>query len=84
MSSSSSVLPHLPLEVKGHILRFCNPATLAITSRVSLAFLELSIPLLHDEIYIKGLENLEKFLCSRVSTSSSLHFAQSIRTESNA
>ena len=60
-------LPHLPLEVKGHILRFCDPSTLAVTSRVSLAFLELSIPILHDDIHVRGLETTEKLLCSRVS-----------------
>jgi hypothetical protein len=73
MSSCSSSLPDLPLEVHEHILRFCDPPTLSRTSRVSLAFLELSIPLLRGEIHIEGLEKMEKLLCSRVSgqTSSS-------------
>ena len=66
-SSSRAPLPSLPLEVEGHILRFCDPATLAVTSRVSLAFLELSIPILHDHIHIIGIENMERLFCSRVS-----------------
>jgi hypothetical protein len=67
MSTNLGPLPFLPLEVKHHILRFCDPSTLAVTSRVSLAFLELSIPILHDDIHIDGFEQAEQLLCSRVS-----------------
>ena len=67
MSSIQPPLPFLPLEVKKHILRYCDQGTLAVTSRVSLAFLEMSIPILHDEIIIDGFEVLEELFCSRVS-----------------
>ncbi|KAL7417230.1 hypothetical protein BDY24DRAFT_377149 [Mrakia frigida] len=61
-------LPPLPLELKHHILRFCDPSTLANTSRVSLAFLHLSSPILYQDIEIVGLKNVEKLFCSRVSS----------------
>ncbi|KAL7417224.1 hypothetical protein BDY24DRAFT_377137 [Mrakia frigida] len=61
----SRPLPPLPLELKHHILRFCDPSTLANTSRVSLAFLHLSSPILYQDIEIVGLKNVEKLFCSR-------------------
>ncbi|KAL7417180.1 hypothetical protein BDY24DRAFT_438281 [Mrakia frigida] len=62
---SSRHLPYIPLELKHHILRFCDPSTLANASRVSLAFLQLSSPILYEDIEIVGLKNVEKFFCSR-------------------
>jgi hypothetical protein len=68
MSNQSSPLPDLPLEVHGHILRFCDPSTLAVTSRVSLAFLDFSGPLLYRDIVITGRDQLEMLIRSEVST----------------
>ncbi|KAL7416871.1 hypothetical protein BDY24DRAFT_438690 [Mrakia frigida] len=65
MPSSSSPLPLLPLEIKNHILRFCDPSTLAKTARVSLAFLELSSPILYEDVHIHGFEHLKLLFCSR-------------------
>ncbi|KAL7414296.1 hypothetical protein BDY24DRAFT_414507 [Mrakia frigida] len=48
--------PPLPTELKKHVLHFCDPPTLAATSLLSLQFLELSSPLLYDEIEITGFE----------------------------
>jgi len=62
-ASSSPLLPTLPPE----ILRLCDPSTLAQTSRVSLASLELSSPLLCHHIDIYGSEQFEMMLCTRVS-----------------
>ena len=61
----SSPLPFLPPEMKQHILRFCDPSTLAKASRVSLAFLELSSPILYQEIELIGLGKLEKLFCPK-------------------
>lgn len=66
--SLSKPLPTLPIELKREILGFCDPSTLAKTSLVSLALLELSSPLLYRDVTIVGLKALEKLLCDRVST----------------
>ncbi|KAL7410144.1 hypothetical protein BDY24DRAFT_418262 [Mrakia frigida] len=57
--------PSLPLELQHEILRQCDPSTLAQTSRVSLAFLDLSSPLLYRDIAIVGLEGLQRLLVPR-------------------
>ena len=64
---TSKPLPSLPTELKKNILRFCTPATLAKTSGLSLAFLQLSSPPLYDEIDIVGFKIMKKLFCSRVS-----------------
>ncbi|KAL7415358.1 hypothetical protein BDY24DRAFT_413499 [Mrakia frigida] len=60
-----ALLPNLPIEIKANILRFCDQATLAKTSGLSLAFLELSSPLLRQDIHVVGLEGLRRLLCER-------------------
>ncbi|KAL7416862.1 hypothetical protein BDY24DRAFT_205686 [Mrakia frigida] len=65
MPSPSPPFPLLPLEIKNHILRFCDPSTLAKTARVSLAFLELSSPILYEDVHIHGFEHLKLLFCSR-------------------
>jgi hypothetical protein len=76
MSNIPSSLPILPIEVKGHILRFCDAPTLAVTSRVSLAFLELSGPLLYEVITVRGREQLLSMIRSKVGTlSCNMHIA---------
>ena len=69
MRTRSTPLPFLPLEVKGHILRFCEVGTLAVSSRVCLAFLEMAGPILYKDITITGKEQLEKLVRSEVSIS---------------
>ncbi|KAL7415565.1 hypothetical protein BDY24DRAFT_381534 [Mrakia frigida] len=64
-ASISRPLPYLPPEVKGHILKFCAPATLFSTSLVSLAFLELSSPFLYKDVVIRGSSDLFRLLCVR-------------------
>lgn len=61
---------HVPTEIKRHILKFCDRSTLAKTARVSLAFLELSFPLLYRNVLgqISGLYRLQRFFCERVSS----------------
>jgi hypothetical protein len=68
MSNIPHSLPILPLEVKGHILGFCDVPTLAVTSRVSLAFLELSGPLLYRDVVIRGCDQLDLLVRTHVST----------------
>ncbi|KAL7415671.1 hypothetical protein BDY24DRAFT_381853, partial [Mrakia frigida] len=60
-------LPFLPTEVKKEILKFCDQPTLAKTSTLSLAFLQLSSPLLYRHITFEGPEGLTKFLTLVVS-----------------
>jgi len=60
-------LPYLPLETKHPILRFCAVSTLARTSQVSLAFLELSCPLLYRDIHLPGAKLLPLLFSERVS-----------------
>jgi len=67
MASTSLPLPYLPLEVKNHILRFCSPSTLAKTAQVSLAFLELSSPILYEDVHIYGFKALKLLFSKRVS-----------------
>lgn len=59
------ILPNLPTELKKAILRFCDPPTLATTSLVNLAFLELSSPLLYQEATVEGWDSLRMMLCRR-------------------
>jgi len=59
-------LLRLPLEVHHEILKFCNLSTLSQTSRVSLAFLQLSGPLLYRDIFVRGVKSLEKIKRSKV------------------
>ena len=61
----SARLPLLPTEMKQLILRFCTPATLAVASRVSAAFLVLSAPLLYADIELVGLDKVEQLFCHR-------------------
>jgi hypothetical protein len=65
--SSSRPLPLLPLELKRSILSFCSPATLAVTSQVSLAFLEMSSPFLYTDVVVFW-ERLPLLFSRRVST----------------
>ena len=67
VATACAVLPNLPLEVHHHILRLCDPPTLAITSLVSFAFLELSSPLLYNDVNITLGKQTEQLFCSRVS-----------------
>ncbi|KAL7415806.1 hypothetical protein BDY24DRAFT_439660 [Mrakia frigida] len=60
--SLSSTLPILPIELKKEILKFCDQPTLAKTSGLSLAFLQLSSPLLYRHITFEGSEGLVKFV----------------------
>ncbi|KAL7417211.1 hypothetical protein BDY24DRAFT_411962 [Mrakia frigida] len=64
-SIGSRRLPIFPLELKHHVLRFCDPSTLSKTSRLSLAFLQLSPPLLYRDIELVGLDKAELLFCSR-------------------
>ena len=59
-------LPPLPMEIKRQILAFADTGTLALCSRVSLAFLEMASELLYKDVEIVGFERLEEFFCSRV------------------
>ena len=68
MSSYTSTLPSLPVELKAHILGYCDQTTLAMTSRASFAFLELSTPLLYEDINIQGPERLLQLISSQVRT----------------
>ncbi|KAL7411494.1 hypothetical protein BDY24DRAFT_132363 [Mrakia frigida] len=72
-SSSSSSSPHLPTEIKGHILSFCDQSTLAKTASLSLAFLHLSSPLLYEDVVLYGVRNLHKLFCSREDPSFQSH-----------
>ena len=49
--------------------RFCDPSTLAKISRVSLAFLELSSPILYQDNEIVGHRKIEQLFSKRVSDS---------------
>ena len=66
-SSTSASPPFLPNEIKKEILKFCDQPTLAKTSSLSLAFLQLSSPLLYRHIVFEGPEGLTKFLTLVVS-----------------
>jgi len=66
-ASISSPLPSLPIEIKKEILKFCDPPTLAKTSSLSLAFLQLSSPLLYRHVTIKGPRQLKMMLSLVVS-----------------
>lgn len=69
LSSSSSpirTLPSLPTELKKEIPRLCDCSTLARTSRVSLAFLQLSAPLLYSHVDLQGAEQFQRMLVERV------------------
>ena len=65
-SKTLQPFPAIPLEIKGAILSFCDAATLANASSVSLAFLQLASPLLYDDINIELGEQTEKLFCARV------------------
>jgi hypothetical protein len=52
MSSESFTLSAFPHEVLEDILRYCDQQTLGRTSRVSLAFLEMSGPLLYKSMVL--------------------------------
>lgn len=67
-SPSSRALPPLPMELKRAILRYCDAGTLAVTSRVSLAFLEISSPLLYTDIQVAW-DRLPALFSHRVSIS---------------
>jgi len=71
-SSSPSSLPFLPNELMKEILKFCDQPTLAKTSTLSLAFLQLSSPLLYRHITIRGPESMDKFLTLVVRISGSI------------
>ena len=71
-SISSRPLPHLPFETQAHILRFCDRPTLAVSSRVSLAWLELAGPILYEHVIVRGREQLEMMIRTEVSRSCSL------------
>jgi len=58
-------LPFVPTEIKGHILSFCDQSTLAKTSSLSIAFLQLSSPLLYEDVVIHGVRNIHKLFCER-------------------
>ena len=64
MSSSSS--RPFPLETHAAILRYCDVPTLAVSSRVCLAWLELIGPILYEHITIKGRDTLEMMIRSEV------------------
>ena len=66
-SLTSPSLPFIPTEVKKEILKFCNQSTLARTPSLSLAFLELSSPLLYRHIVFESPEGSTKFLTLAVS-----------------
>lgn len=80
-SRSSGRVSVLPVEMQHHILGFCDRATLAVTSRVSLAFLELSAPLLYADIELIGLHRVEELFCHRVSLRSNLPHASPVADE---
>ncbi|KAL7416732.1 hypothetical protein BDY24DRAFT_412226 [Mrakia frigida] len=63
--TSTQPLPLLPTELKREILRFCDPSTLAKTSLVSLAFLQLSSPILYLDIEVVGVPSALKLFCER-------------------
>ncbi|KAL7416749.1 hypothetical protein BDY24DRAFT_438579 [Mrakia frigida] len=63
--TSTRLLPLLPTELKREILRFCDPSTLAKTSLVSLAFLQLSSPILYHDIELVGAQSALKLFCDR-------------------
>lgn len=67
MASASSP-PVVPLEIKAHILSFCNPSTLAAACRVSFAFLGLASPHLYQHVELDTCEQLELLFCDSVST----------------
>lgn len=61
LSSLSLVSPFLkqfPIEIYNEVLKHCDPSTLARASRVSLAFLELSSPLLYRDVKLVGFEQM--------------------------
>lgn len=62
----SSSLPEFPLEIQHEVLKFCDTHTLATACLVSFAWLELSTPLLHENIVIRGYDHLEKLCVTRV------------------
>jgi hypothetical protein len=66
-ASLRAVLPSLPIELRQLILRFCDVPTLVATSLVSLAFLELSTPILYQDIELIGLQRVEQLFCHSVS-----------------
>ncbi|KAL7416895.1 hypothetical protein BDY24DRAFT_412380 [Mrakia frigida] len=57
---------YVPIEIKLHILRFCDLSTLVKVARVSLAFLELSSPLLYRDVRIQGVYRLQRLFCKRI------------------
>ena len=58
-------LKEFPIEIYNEILKFCDPSTLAALARVSLAFLELSSPLLYRNVELVGTRNMAKLFCGR-------------------
>ncbi|KAL7415876.1 hypothetical protein BDY24DRAFT_439124 [Mrakia frigida] len=74
-SSSSPPLPDLPLEIEHQILKFCDASTLATTGLVSLAWLELSAPLLHENITIQGYDHLAQLCASRLPSQHNTHLS---------
>ena len=55
----------LPIELEREILRFCDPTSLAVCSRASLAMLELAAPLLYHDVVIRSNASLERLFCAR-------------------
>ena len=66
LSLVTSFLKEFPTEIYNEILKFCDPSTLAKAARVSLAFLELSSPLLYRDVQVDGIEKMAKLFCGRV------------------
>ena len=56
---------HFPIEIHNEILKFCDPSTLAKVGRVSLAFLELSSPLLYRDVELVGMDKMAELFCDR-------------------
>lgn len=67
-SSMDLSFPPLPIELKREIFRFCNQSTLAVTSQVSIAFLELSSPLFYRDVVVMGYDGLIRLFCESVSS----------------
>ncbi|KAL7416912.1 hypothetical protein BDY24DRAFT_378682 [Mrakia frigida] len=71
LSSLSLVSPFLkqfPIEIYHEGLKHCDPSTLARASRVSLAFLELSSPLLYRDVKLVVFEQMAELFCDRESS----------------
>ncbi|KAL7409187.1 hypothetical protein BDY24DRAFT_419080 [Mrakia frigida] len=65
--------PAIPTEIETHILSLCDQATLAKCSTLSLAFLQLSSPLLYEDVVLYGIESIRKLLCARPDPSYQSH-----------